>query len=629
MIRDGDVPRPNRPTGDLLATAEWSPRPVPSIRKGVFIASAVSLALMSAFELAKEGMVYLLGVQMSRTESHIWTVGFSAAFTMVAAVLVLRRQRRLTELALAESSERVRLADTKQRLQQRTAELEASHRELAGEIAERRRIEEDLRRSESINQAVLAAMPDLLFRVGRDGFYRAAHVPATFVPAVVPAEWIGQHVSEQLPADVAVPMLEKIRECLDTGAPQLLEHALATSVGPRSYEVRYVRCGNDEVMGLVRDITERVRLERELGHAQKMESVGRLAGGVAHDFNNLLTTIVAHVDFAAESIETAHEAQGDLAGIRHAAGLGAQLTRRLLAFARKQPVRVQRVDLGALVRELDVVLRRTVGAAIEVRTQAADGPLPVMADPGQLEQVLLNLAVNARDAMPRGGTLTVTVSRDALAPEHRVRLAVADTGIGMDAATRERVFEPFFTTKGEGSGTGLGLSIVYGIVARAGGTVHVESQPGQGSRFEIRLPVATAAAADDEAEVAEPTGGSETVLVAEDDPAVRSLAVRALRRYGYSVITAMDGVQALDVAATHQGPIHLFLTDVLMPRMGGPEAAERLKRARPGMPVVYMSGYTAGHELDSRESHVVAKPFAIEQLAAAVRAALDEARDAA
>jgi CheY-like chemotaxis protein len=231
--------------------------------------------------------------------------------------------------------------------------------------------------------------------------------------------------------------------------------------------------------------------------------------------------------------------------------------------------------------------------------------------------------------MPRGGVLTVRVLPAPDAADHRVLLEVEDTGVGMDAATRDRVFEPFFTTKGEGSGTGLGLAIVYGIVTRAGGTVHVESSPGRGSRFTLRWPAATGAGDVAGLSVPTPSGGSETVLVAEDDPAVRSLAVRALRRYGYAVLTAMDGVQALDLAAAHPGPIHLFLTDVLMPRMGGPEAAERLKRVRPGLPVVFMSGYTAGHDLDAKAAHIVSKPFAVEELATAVRAALDETRPAA
>jgi CheY-like chemotaxis protein/two-component sensor histidine kinase len=379
----------------------------------------------------------------------------------------------------------------------------------------------------------------------------------------------------------------------------------------------------------VRDITERVRLERELGHAHKMESVGRLAGGVAHDFNNLLTTIVTHTDFAAEGLPVEHEAHGDLSGIRHAAGLGAQLTRRLLAFARKQPVRVQPVDLAVLVRELAVVLRRTVGAAIDVHTVVPADPCVVMADPGQLEQVLLNLAVNARDAMASGGSLTVKVSRDGPSANGRVLLSVSDTGVGMDATTRERAFEPFFTTKGEGSGTGLGLSIVYGIVTRAGGSIEVDSRPGEGTRFEIAIPEASDVTAEHGESHVVPTGGNETVLVAEDDPAVRSLAVRALRRYGYAVLSAMDGVQALDVASNHAGPIHLFVTDVLMPRMGGPEAAERLKRARPGTPVLFISGYTAGHDFDAVDARMVAKPFTVEELALAVRSALDASRVAA
>jgi signal transduction histidine kinase/ActR/RegA family two-component response regulator len=583
---------------------------------------------MTAFEVAKEVAVVGLGLTMSRQESHVWTVLFSGLVTTVAAVLVLRRQRRLTVQVLHESSERARLLDVKQRLQQRTEELEASARELALEVAERARAERDLRQSEAINTAVFAAMPDLLFRVGRDGFCRAAHVPEGF-EAETAVHWVGHHLSEVLPPDVAVPTLEKIRECLDTSAAQLLEVTMPVREHERAFEVRFVRCGSHEVLGLVRDITDRVRLERDLAHAQKMESVGRLAGGVAHDFNNLLTAILAHAEFVREETGPAHAARPDLDGIVQSANLGAQLTRRLLAVARKQPVTMTRVSLPRLVGELDVVLRRTVGPSIDVQTvvRVADGD--VLADTGQLEQVLLNLAVNARDAMPAGGVLSVTVEPDPELPDARVRLTVADTGAGMDAATRDRIFDPFFTTKPDGQGTGLGLSIVYGIVTRAGGSIAVESAPGRGSRFDLRFPIATALSATPQVARDVPVGGSETVLVAEDDPAVRQLAVRTLQRYGYHVLAARDGVHALDIARSHPGPIHLLLTDVLMPRMGGPEAAERLRRERPGIPVVFMSGYTAGHDLDPHAERVVAKPFAVEELAVAVRDAMDRAALAA
>jgi two-component system, cell cycle sensor histidine kinase and response regulator CckA len=599
----------------------------PPIGKAVAIAAGVSLALMTGFEVTKEAAVLLLDVTMSRQESHIWTVVFSGLITTIAATLVLRRQRRLTERVMLESSERVRLLDVKRRLQQRTEELEASSRELAQEISERRRAEQGLLQSEAINRAVFAAMPDLLFRVGRDGFCRAAHMPEAFGVASV-SEWVGHHVSERLPADVAVPTLEKIRECLDTSAPQLLEVNMRLAQDERSFEVRFVRCGSDEVMGLVRDITDRVRLERDLAHAQKMESVGRLAGGVAHDFNNLLTAILAHTEFVQDAVGPDHASRTDLEGITQSAKLGAQLTRRLLAVARKQPVSVARVSLPRLVAELDVVLRRTVGPSIEVRTVVRDAACDVLADAGQLEQVLLNLAVNARDAMPRGGVLTVTLDRDPEAPDGRARLMVEDTGTGMDHATRDRIFEPFFTTKAEGQGTGLGLAIVYGIVTRSGGTIGVETAPGKGSRFDLRLPLAQDEAARFAATRVVPLGGTETILVAEDDPAVRQLAVRTLQRFGYQVLIARDGAHALDVARSHPGPLHLLLTDVLMPRMGGPEAAERLKRERPGLPVVFMSGYTAGHELDPTAARVVAKPFAVEELATAVRDAIDAAAEA-
>ncbi len=594
-----------------------------SLVRMVLAAAAVSLALMACFELAKELFAEQLWPHMTRWESHVLTILFSGAITGVAARIVLGHQRDLTARVLAESTERARLLEVRARLQQRTVELEATASSLAQEIADRRRIEGELRQSEALNRAVLNALPDLLFRLGGDGFFRSVHIPQGFPVDGTERDWVGRHISERLPADVSVPALERMRACLITGEPQGLEFQISRGDRPLFFEARFVSRDGAEVLGLVRDITDQVRLERDLAHAQKMESVGRLAGGMAHDFNNLLTSISAHAEFVADALPESSEARDDLAGIRHSTALGAQLTRKLLSFARRQPLVAQRVDCNALLRDLDVVLRRTVGGAIVVETQLAEDAAITIADPGQLEQVVLNLSVNARDAMPNGGTLTVQVVAEA----EWVVLRVSDTGIGMSAETQERIFEPFFTTKPEGQGTGLGLSMVYGIVTRAGGVIDVSSRLGTGTTFAVRLPRAHAMSGDGPAEREEPSlRGTETVLVAEDDPAVRQLAVRALRRFGYQVLTAIDGAHALDVARAHPERIDLLLTDVLMPRMGGPELAQRLKRERPTLAVVFMSGYTAGHDLGVSTQdavRLVAKPFDVRELVGAVRGTLD------
>jgi signal transduction histidine kinase/ActR/RegA family two-component response regulator len=589
----------------------------------VLAAAAVSLALMACFELAKELFAEQLWPLMTRWESHVLTILFAGAITGIAARLVLGHQRRLTAQVLEESTERARLLEVRHRLQQRTDELEAAATSLAQEIADRRRIEGELRQSEAINRAVLNALPDLAFRLGSDGFFRSVHIPQGFPVEGSERDWVGHHISERLPPDVSVPALERMRACLVTGEPQGLEFHVTRGDRALFFEARFVSRDGAEVLGLVRDITDQVRLERDLAHAQKMESVGRLAGGMAHDFNNLLTSISAHAEFVADALPETSEARDDLAGIRHSTALGAQLTRKLLSFARRQPVAAQRVDLNALVQDLDVVLRRTVGGAIVVETHVAEDAAITVADPGQLEQVVLNLSVNARDAMPAGGRLTVHV----VAEPEWVVLRVSDTGVGMSAETQERIFEPFFTTKPEGQGTGLGLSMVYGIVTRAGGVIDVSSRLGAGTTFVVRLPRAQLPGPHETAEREEPSlRGTETVLVCEDDPAVRQLAVRALRRFGYQVLTAIDGAHALDVARAHPDPIDLLLTDVLMPRMGGPELAQRLKRERPALAVVFMSGYTAGHDL-GESTHdtvrLVAKPFDVRQLVGAVRRTLD------
>jgi signal transduction histidine kinase/CheY-like chemotaxis protein len=627
----------------VLSTAELAAVPAPpaatdtpaiSTRRGVVIATAITFGVMAAFETIKEVIVVGGGFAMTRVQSHVVTVIVSTLVAAIGAAIALRRQSRLSARVAEESSARARLEEVQRRLVQRTAELERSHASLAAEINDRRRIEEELRRSQASQAATLDALPDLLVTVGRDGFFRGVHIPPDLRPRFgTDAAWVGRHVAERLPPDVAVQALERINACLATGTPQLLEAGIPSSAGEvHYYEIRVVRQDRETVLGLVRDVSAAHRLERELTQAQKMESIGRLAGGVAHDFNNLLTAILTHAEFALADVPPSHAMREDLEGIKHAAGLGAQLTRKLLSFARKQPLQPRPVDVAALVRELDVVLRRTVGATIVVDTRLDVDTATVIADPGQLEQVVINLAVNARDAMPDGGTLTVTVARATDAGPHApttpaagwVVLRVRDSGVGMDAATRERVFEPFFTTKPPGQGTGLGLAICYGIAQRAGGHITLDSAPGAGTEVAIYLPAAVEPNATDGAHDERLVGGDETILVCEDDPAVRAGAVRALRRHGYEVITAVDGQDALDVAAAYEGRIHLLLNDVLMPRMGGPETAKLMRAARPGIRVLFMSGYTAGVVLGDtgHETRLLPKPFTMPDLVRTVREVL-------
>ncbi|MHB1862863.1 MAG: PAS domain S-box protein [Gemmatimonadaceae bacterium] len=387
------------------------------------------------------------------------------------------------------------------------------------------------------------------------------------------------------------------------------------------------------------DLTQRRLLEAQFLQAQKMESVGRLAGGIAHDFNNLLTVINGTADLAAPQLPEAHPLADDLRTIREAGDRAAALTRQLLAFSRNQVMRLEIVNLNELAVGMRGMLQRLIGEDIEIVVVTAAELGNVRADPGQMEQVIVNLVVNARDAMPTGGRLAIETQnvdldasfaamRPSVRPGRHVMLAVSDTGVGMDQATLDRVFEPFFTTKERGKGTGLGLSTVYGIVKQNGGSIWVYSEPGAGTAFKIYLP-----RVDEVAEPVRPVaqvgrvGGAETILVVEDELALRQLAERVLKAAGYSVLTAENGDVALSVLAHHDGPVHLMVTDVVLPGISGRDLAQRVAVAHPAVRVLYTSGYTDDtmlrHGIIESTTRFVAKPYSVAQLRQAVRDALD------
>ena len=389
----------------------------------------------------------------------------------------------------------------------------------------------------------------------------------------------------------------------------------------------------------VRDVTDRRRLEDQLRQSQKMEAVGQLAGGVAHDFNNLLTAILGYCSLMLDEVPQEDPLRPDLMEIQAAGERAAALTRQLLAFSRRQMLQPQVVDINTLIRQLEKLLRRLISEDVELVTSLAGDLPPVRVDPASIEQILVNLAVNARDAMPVGGRLTFETQSveidEAYALKHvamhsgtYVMLAIGDTGRGMDAATRARVFEPFFTTKEQGRGSGLGLATVYGIVKQSGGFIWVYSEVGHGTVFKVYLPPAKTRAIPRPSEMRprESAHGWETVLLVEDEDAVRALAREVLRRHGYIVLEARHGVDALRIAERHPDTIHLMVTDVVMPHMSGRELAERLSTVRPHMKVLFMSGYT-DHALMHRElapgSAFLQKPFTPEVFARKVRHVLD------
>ncbi len=394
------------------------------------------------------------------------------------------------------------------------------------------------------------------------------------------------------------------------------------------------------------DITDRKRAEQEMRaleeqfrQSQKMEAIGRLAGSIAHDFNNLLTVIKGYGQLSLMEFEEGDPLKGNIDEIQKATDRAVALTRQLLAFSRRQVMEMKVLDLNTVLRDLDKMLGRVIGEDIELVTLLADDLAGVKTDPGQIEQVVLNLAVNARDAMPSVGKLTIETANIeldeeyarthvAVTPGRYVMLSVSDTGVGMTSEVKERIFEPFFTTKEKGKGTGLGLSTVYGIVKQSGGNIWVYSEPGKGTTFKIYLPRVNASLEEIKEKVLkEDPRGDETILVVEDDEAVRKLAAQILMERGYTVLEAPQGLDAFLISAEYDGPIHLLLTDVVMPKMSGRELAETLISLRPGIKVLYMSGYTDNaivrHGVLIEGTNYIQKPFALESLARKVREVLD------
>jgi len=391
--------------------------------------------------------------------------------------------------------------------------------------------------------------------------------------------------------------------------------------------------------GIQRDVTVRIQLEEQLRNAQQLEAIGRLAGGVAHDFNNILSIIMGHGELLLATAGDDEQARNGLEQIRRAADRAASLTQQLLAFSRKQVLQPKVLDLNEAVADVQKMLSRVIGEDIELVASLHPSLVPVKADPGQVEQVLMNLAINARDAMPHGGKLTMETSnvdvgeepaRDLeLAPGRYVMLKVTDSGHGMDAGTLVHIFEPFFTTKPMGKGTGLGLSTVYGIVKQSGGSIQVESEAGRGTTFRIYLPVAEGVMGKRQELIVgtKVAGGTETILLAEDEPDLRELARIFLEGYGYKVLEAASAEQAMQTAGVFAGTIDLLLTDVIMPGMSGSQLAENILKQRPKTKIVYMTGYTddmvVQHKVLEPGVKLLQKPFGKAELALKVRATLD------
>jgi len=496
--------------------------------------------------------------------------------------------------------------------------------------------------SEERYRMLVEGVRDIIFALSPEGIIASLNPAFEAILELPRTEWIGKPF-DQLVHPEDLPLAVELFSRVARGEPR---PANPFRVRTHKGDYRLVEFAATAqrregqlvgILGIGRDVTERAQLEQQLRQAQKMEAVGRLAGGIAHDFNNLLTAITGYAELLHEDLAADDRRREDVVEIRKAADRAAGLTRQLLAFSRQQVLQPRVLDLNALVAEFENMLRRLLGEDVALATRLAPGLGAMQADPGQFEQVVMNLAVNSRDAMPNGGQLTIETANvdldDAYAREHYparpgpyVLLAVSDTGTGMTAEVQAHLFEPFFTTKEKGKGTGLGLATVYGIVKQSGGFIWVYSEVGHGTTFKIYIP-RVEGSAPPRPGAASVAAGTETVLIAEDESAVRAVARHALERHGYTVLEAPSGEAALDLAERYSGTIHLLLTDVVMSGLSGPELARRLLPVRPEARVLFMSGYTGEaivhHGLAAPGIHYIQKPFAPDALAAKVREVLN------
>ena len=539
--------------------------------------------------------------------------------------------------------------------QVRYGEYEAQILQLvASQVAtaiERQRLETERRGEQEFLRQVIDLNPNLIFVKDWEGRFTLVNSAIAELYGAAAEDLIGKGDADfNANPDEVAQYRRDDQEAITTGRPKFIleeRNTDARTGRQRWFQVIKVPLrsadGAPHVLGVATEITQRKELENQLRQAQKMEAVGQLAGGIAHDFNNVLTAILGYTRLLLKESELGARQRDDITEIEEAAQRAASLTRQLLAFSRKQVMQPTVLNVNEVVQGMRTLLRRLIGEHITLVAAFDPEPVFVRADQGQLQQVIVNLSVNARDAMPAGGTLMLATARVDLDAAFKgshpgstvgphVRLLVSDSGTGMDAEVRRRVFEPFFTTKPVGKGSGLGLATVYGIVKQSGGYIDVESQPGHGSTFTIYLPrVAAPTQPIAEPPAPPPRPGRETVLLVEDESGVRALARRALKEFGYRVLEATNGVEALTVARACTDPIDLLLTDVVMPEMGGRELAQVLRQERPETRVLFTSGYpdSGGMALDVAESRVpyLPKPYTPNELAQKVREVLDGAAE--
>jgi len=540
---------------------------------------------------------------------------------------VVEQQEQLEEQAVELEQQTVELEQQAVFLAERNDEsrdsavaLEKTNRELTNAIRdletardESRRFARERERAQTLLDFFLSSSPVGFGLFDKSLRFTLVNESMAVINGMPAEKLIGKSPRDLVSPELAQEAEELLHGVLATGEPVLnvpLTGSTATQPGVQRYWlVSYfpVRSGSDEkplgVGIMCTEVTERRKLEEQLGEAQKMEAVGRLAGGIAHDFNNLLTAIKSYSELLLTEIDESNPQHGDILEINSAADRAAQLTRQLLAFSRQQVMRLEVIDLNQIVADMQSTLRPLAGSRVRIKTQLSSVGI-VKADQTQIERVIVNLVTNARDAMPDGGLITIETSNvdldgqdatdhEEVQPGPYVLLTVSDSGVGMTAATKERLFEPFFTTKPRGKGTGLGLSSVYGIVKQSGGQIRVYSEPGLGTTFRIYLPRDERPRAQEAPDRprARPTAGA-TIILVEDDEVVRNVACRVLKRAGFAVLEAENGKEAIDLYEATDYNADLILTDVVMPEMGGSELAERVRRINPGVKILFMSGYT-------------------------------------
>ena len=514
------------------------------------------------------------------------------------------------------------------------------------DISDRKRVEAALAEAGNYLDKIINSAADPIFVKDRQHRWVLANDAFCNFMGRRREDILGKSDHDFLPEDEADAFWAKDETVFTSGAESTNEDTFTDARGAIHSIIIKKTLYTDEkkgryIVGIISDITERKKLEAELRQSQKMETVGLLAGGIAHDFNNLLTPILGYTDLLLLSLPEEDDRYAKLQQIRQAGERARDLTKRLLAFSRKQIIELKTVDLGDLIRKFDGILRRTIRENISIVVRISPSLSRVRADAGQIEQALVNLSINAQDAMPEGGTLTIeardidldesyTARHPEIVPGDYVMLSVSDTGIGMDEEVMEHIFEPFYTTKELGKGTGLGLSTVYGIVKQHNGSISVYSEKGHGSIFKVFLPQAYEEG--EKIEERQPVSsdvahGSETILVVEDDEMVRTLACSMLENLGYRILSADHPDQCIELVKQHEGTINLLLTDVVMPWMNGKDLYELLHRMRPDLKVIFMSGYTSNiighHGVLDQGTHFIQKPFSIHVLAEKVRFVLD------